>query len=305
MFVFTLLAMNRATFSGISTRSASAFLRRMAILVSRSGGWMSASGDLPWRTVAGDDDLLLPVVEGVEDVEELLLRPVLSGDELDVVDEQHVGAAVLLPERRQPLEADGVDHLVDEAVGGDVGELQVPVAGLDVVPDRVHEMGLAEADPAVEEEGVVGLRGDLGDRAGGRVGELVRRAHHEAVEGVLGIERGGRSRIVFGRLRDGLGGLALEGDADLAPIQLRQGLRDHALVVLREPVLELGVRHVDAEQGALEDQVVGGLEPGGEAVTVHLGFDPCEDLVPEVRLTERRTIRPSHGGHPYMQVVVQ
>ncbi len=42
MFVRTLLAMKRATFSGTSTRSASAFLRRIATFVSMSGGWMSA-----------------------------------------------------------------------------------------------------------------------------------------------------------------------------------------------------------------------------------------------------------------------
>ncbi len=42
MLVFTLLAMKRATFSGSSTRSASAFLRRMATFVSMSGDWMSA-----------------------------------------------------------------------------------------------------------------------------------------------------------------------------------------------------------------------------------------------------------------------
>ena len=204
MFVRTLLAMKRATFSGISTRSASAFLRRMATLVSMSGAWMSAMrphskrlcrrssrvGIWRGRAVGADDDLLLGVVQGVEDVEELLLGAVLAGDELDVVDEEHVHLAVLLAEGGQAVEADRVDHLVDEAIGGDVAEVQALLAGLDVVPDGVHEVGLAEAHPAVDEERVVGLARDLGHRAGGGVGELVGVADHEGLEGVLGVEAG-------------------------------------------------------------------------------------------------------------------
>jgi hypothetical protein len=42
------------------------------------------------RMIAGEHDLLLRVVERVERVEELGLRAFLAGDELDVVDEQHV-----------------------------------------------------------------------------------------------------------------------------------------------------------------------------------------------------------------------
>ena len=43
-------------------------------------------------------DLLLRVVQRVERVEELVLRAFLARDELDVVDEQHVDAAVALAE---------------------------------------------------------------------------------------------------------------------------------------------------------------------------------------------------------------
>jgi hypothetical protein len=46
------------------------------------------------RAVGGDDDLLVGVVEGVERVEELLLRPLLVLQELDVVDEEDVDVAI-------------------------------------------------------------------------------------------------------------------------------------------------------------------------------------------------------------------
>ena len=50
------------------------------------------------RAVGGDDDLLVLPVQGVEGVEELLLGRFLAGDELDVVDQQHVDAAVVVAE---------------------------------------------------------------------------------------------------------------------------------------------------------------------------------------------------------------
>ena len=104
-------AMNSSTSWGTWVVSRSAFLRRMARRVSRSGGWMSVisphlnrvrsrssrvamwSGD----AVGGEHDLAARLVQGVERVEELLLEALLALDELDVVDEQHVGRLAVLP----------------------------------------------------------------------------------------------------------------------------------------------------------------------------------------------------------------
>ena len=59
---------------------------------------------------------------------------------------------------------------------------------LDLVPDGLHQVGLAHADAAIEEQRVVGLRRTLGDRLAGGVGELVAAADHERVEGVARIQ---------------------------------------------------------------------------------------------------------------------
>ena len=53
--------------------------------------------------------------------------------------------------------------------------------------DGVEEVGLAEADPPVEEEGVVGRRGMLGDGLAGRLGKLVGGADHEGLERVAAV----------------------------------------------------------------------------------------------------------------------
>jgi hypothetical protein len=55
-------------------------------------------GDLLRRPVGGEADLPPRLVDGVEGVEELLLRALLPLEELHVVDEQQVGLAVAPPE---------------------------------------------------------------------------------------------------------------------------------------------------------------------------------------------------------------
>ena len=60
------------------------------------------------------------------------------------------------------------------------------------MPDRVQQVGLAQAGVAVDEQRVVGLGGGLGDRDGGRVREPVAAADDERLEGVLRVEAGGR-----------------------------------------------------------------------------------------------------------------
>ena len=100
--------------------------------VSSSGGWMSAIrpalearaqplfeiGDLVRILVGGEDDLPVRLVERVEGVEELLLRAILAGEELDVVHQQHVAAlAVAATELVDLPVADAVDVLVHEGLG--------------------------------------------------------------------------------------------------------------------------------------------------------------------------------------------
>src|SRR5699024_10608624 len=51
--------------------------------------------DVFGRTVGGDDDLLVVLVEVVKCMEELFLGRILAREELDIVDQEVVGAAVL------------------------------------------------------------------------------------------------------------------------------------------------------------------------------------------------------------------
>ena len=108
MLLTTLRAMNSMTSEVIGTAPSSAFARRIAMRVSRSGGGqvgdeaplepaaqpLLEGEDRLRRPVGGQDDLLAVLVDRVERVEELLLGPLLVRDELDVVDEQQVDPPV-------------------------------------------------------------------------------------------------------------------------------------------------------------------------------------------------------------------
>ena len=62
---------------------------------------------LAGRPVAGHDDLLVAVEEGVEGVEELLLHALLAAEEMNVVDQQQVDVAVLLAELHERTSSAG------------------------------------------------------------------------------------------------------------------------------------------------------------------------------------------------------
>jgi hypothetical protein len=75
--------------------------------------------------------------------EELLLRAVFVGEELDVVDEQHVGLPVALAETHQRIVLDGIDKVVREGFTSDVDDLDRFPLRQNRLPDGVHEVRFA------------------------------------------------------------------------------------------------------------------------------------------------------------------
>src|SRR6266852_7719 len=247
-------------------------------------------GDLLRRAIGGDHDLLLLLVERVESVEELLLSALLAGDELDIVHQQHIHSAEAVAEAGHAVKAQRVDHLVGELFGADIGEPRRGVALLDPVADGLHQVGLAHAHPAIEEQRVVGLRGLLGHGQRGGMGELVRCPHHKRVEdiawaelvvhrikiepGLLGRERPGA--------RSGLRLRAQELQARIRDAHFEQDRLQQFPVGFRQPLAEQPRRHPDHQLAVLGAFLPGGAEPGGEAVRVHPAFHVLEDFVPGI-----------------------
>jgi len=202
-------------------------------------------------------------------VKELLLRALLARDELDVVDQQEVDRAITRPELRGAVVTDRVDELVGEPFGREVRDGDSREQPRRLVTHRVQQVGLAESHPAVDEERVVGLGRQLGDRLGRGLGELVRRADHERVEGVLRIEalhrsgdgrpaRRGRRRVV-GRCE---GVVHDDRHARLAPEHVGGGALHRVEVVLYQPVTREDVGDAHSKVVAFQSQEAAGAQPG-------------------------------------------
>src|SRR6266404_2172045 len=124
-------------------------------------------------------------------MEELLLGSFLARNELNIVDQEEIDVAVLGAKLCSAVVADRIDELVGEAFRREVEEAKRRIEACHLVTDGVQEMRLAETDTAVDEERIVGLRWELGDRMASRLSKLVRIADDECVERVARRESDG------------------------------------------------------------------------------------------------------------------
>src|ERR1041384_520090 len=140
------------------------------------------AGDFLRVGIAGDDDLLVRLDQGIESVEELFLRTALVGKELDVVDQEQVERVVVALELVERLLLVSAYHVRNVLLGVDVADACLGTAVGDLVADRLDQMRLAEADAAVDEQRVVRDSRVLRDLDGRCPRQLVRFAGDEAVE---------------------------------------------------------------------------------------------------------------------------
>ena len=140
--------------------------------------------NLARRDVGREDDLVALVIERVERVEELVLGRLLADDELNVVEQEKICGPETLAHGLHLVEAQAENDLVHEVLGGQVDDLLARTAREAPVADRLHEMRLAEARAAADEERVVLAGGLVRDPERGGVREPVRGARHEVLERV-------------------------------------------------------------------------------------------------------------------------
>src|SRR5918998_885942 len=140
------------------------------------------------RFVARDDHLLPALVEGVEGVKELLLRTLLTGDELDVIDHQDIGFPVPRAKVVGSLLPDRSDEIVGELFRGDIRDLQNRRKLERTMSDGVQQMCLTKTHATVDEEWVEFSTGMFRHRYRRRVGESIRRSDDIGAKHVLWIE---------------------------------------------------------------------------------------------------------------------
>ena len=96
-------------------------------------------------------------------MEKLLLRGIAAGDKLNVVQHQHIDVAEAVAKFHVLVVLDGGDQLVGEHLAGQIEHAHVREMILNEVADGVHQVRLAQADAAVEEQRVIGHARLLGD----------------------------------------------------------------------------------------------------------------------------------------------
>ncbi len=102
---------------------------------------------------------------------------------LDIVDQQRIHRTVETLELVDGIELQRLDHVGHETLGMQVDHLGIGILLQEVVTHRVHQVRLAQADPAVQKQRVVAVLGIVGHLPGGRPRELVGLALDEVLEG--------------------------------------------------------------------------------------------------------------------------
>ncbi len=224
-------------------------------------------------------------------MEELFLGALLTGDKLDVVHEKHINGVETITEADHAIEAQGVDDFNGKFFGAHVAQAHGRIALLDGVPDGVHQVGLAHAHAAVEEERVISFGRLLGDRARGCMGKLIGFADDKGVEGIARVQLMiATFKIQLGLLGAVDGGSGLDGfflGADVLHFHLRGThlVKDgfyNFTVGAGEHLAEDGTGNLDIQGVPFRAVEPGRLKPGGVGIDANPGFDQIEELIPEI-----------------------
>jgi len=234
-------------------------------------------------------------------VEELLLRRVLAGEELDVVDQQRVHGTEAALEVVHVLLLQRLHHAADELLRTKVEHLRAGIVLHEHVAGGVHEVGLAEAGAPIEQQGVVRPARVHRHLHGRGLAQLVRLAFDEGFEGVVRVEvvhvrwlvrrlrharcrlgrRGRHGRRRASRHRAGAGRADLQANGQGAAAQVFDDRLDLVQVLLAHGVQRIGVRRVEEQPVS----VLPGLQrhqPGMDVLGRQLAFKTLETAPPEI-----------------------
>ena len=106
--------------------------------------------------VAGENDLLAALEQGVECVKELFLGALLPGEKLDIINQERVRRPVVEFEVINGVELQRFDHVANEAFGVQVHNVGVAVPVCQLVAYSLHQVGFSQSDSPIEKQWVVG-----------------------------------------------------------------------------------------------------------------------------------------------------
>ena len=141
--------------------------------------------------IARDDYLLVVLVERVECVEELFLRLFVIGEELNVVDRQHVEVAVEVAELLELTFFDRFDEVVDESFARQDSDLGHRFGFDNFLADCVEQVSFAQAGTTVQEQRIVHRSRQIADRQRRRMRQAVARAGDKRLKNITVLEARG------------------------------------------------------------------------------------------------------------------
>ena len=151
-------------------------------------------------------------------------------------------------------------------------------------PMYMEEMCFPQTDSAVDEERIVGARGQLGHRLASGLGELIGVADHEGIEGVAdGEAGGGDGRLGLGRRRGGQARFAVdvERDAGIAAEDFPRRRLQRLGVMLMKPISCVRIGRRDLDVIALDGGKTTGTEPRVQGGRWHFGSQGDEHSTPQ------------------------
>ena len=281
------------------------------------------------RLVTGQDNLLARLVKVVEDVEEYVLGFLLSAEELNVVHNEDIHQLVEVREVVDAVVPHGINELVGELLGVHIqhGLFRGPILDLD--SNGMGQVGFAQSDRAVNQEGVEGrstwLLGDsktctarkpvaltfnqvfkavLGIQVGIDVELLEARNHKRILDGrFCGIHGHlhrtvANSRVVRGRQLHGVGRGSshrlFHDDGILQPRILAQlfanGFSQQVHIVLLQPFVEELRRHLNGQYNFLKAHSLDGNEPRFESLRADIVFYEGEAICPDTFVIQVHTV---------------
>ena len=141
--------------------------------------------------VAGENDLLPAFKQRVEGMEELFLRALFLGKELNIVNQQRIDRTVITLEVVDGVHLQRLDHIGDETLGMQIHDSGSRILLQQMVTNRVHQVGLAQANAPIKEQRVIAMLGIVRNLPGSGAGKLVRLALDEVLEGKTAVEQTG------------------------------------------------------------------------------------------------------------------
>ena len=138
--------------------------------------------------VAGHDNVGLLGQKSFKGVKKLLLRSLLVGKKLHVVDQEQIQRVVALLELIKSLALVSFNHIRYKLLCMDVENFGVGPLSQQPVAHCMHQMGLAQTDAAIDEERVVQVAWHARHMHGGSACHAVGTAFNQCVKGQPCIE---------------------------------------------------------------------------------------------------------------------